>query len=225
MHPSRLLLACFLALAVLSSGSAVRAGERYYVLFFGSQSEPYRPKYTHTWLALVKATGEGDDYSKYQLEVSTISWLPATGNVRPLNPVPERGANFDLYTTINLVLKHSEEILQWGPYEISERLYGRAQEKVALLESGEIRYRAVDGFQRGSTISNCFHAISDLDRIQGRRHYPLTEAGEDVTYSIVKTLEERGGILGRGTDHSWIFRRLELDHYPITHRRLRDGSP
>jgi hypothetical protein len=151
--------------------------------------------------------------------------LPATGNVRVWNPVPERGANFDLYTTINVVLKHNEEILQWGPYEISRESYGRALEKVAILESGEIRYRAVDGFRRGSTISNCFHAISDLDRIQGRRHYPLSQAGEDITYDIVKTLEERGRIIGRGTDHSWIFQRLGLDQYPITHRRLRDGSP
>ena len=98
MHPSRLLLPFFLALALLPCGSGVQAGERYYVLFFGSQSEPYRPKYTQTWAALVKATGEGDDHSKYQLELSGISWLPATANVRVWNPAPERGANLDLYT-------------------------------------------------------------------------------------------------------------------------------
>jgi hypothetical protein len=222
MHLSLLF---FLALAILPCGSTVQAGERYYVLFFGSQSEPYRPKYTHTWLALVKATGEGNDNSKYQLELSGISWMPATSNVRVWNLLPERGANFDLYTTIDVVLRHNEEILQWGPYEISQESYGRVTEKIAILESGAIRYRAIDGFRRGSSISNCFHAISDLDRIQGRRHYPLTQAGEDITYDIVKTLEERDRIIGRGTDHSWIFRRLGLDQYPITHRRLRDGSP
>jgi len=225
MHRSRLLLTLLLPLAALAAAPAVHADERYYVIFFGSESRPYRPKYTHTWATLVKATGDGEDVSKYNLELSTISWLPATANVRVARLRPECGKNFDLYSTLDIVLQHSEEILQWGPYEIGKESYDRAMGKVALLESGEIRYRAIDGFRRGSNISNCFHAISDLDRIQGRAHYPLTQAGEKITYDIVVTLEERGRIIGRGTDHSWILHRLGLDDYPITHRRLRDGSP
>jgi hypothetical protein len=34
---------------------------RYYVLVFGSESRPRRPKYTHSWATLVKVTGEQSD--------------------------------------------------------------------------------------------------------------------------------------------------------------------
>jgi hypothetical protein len=203
----------------------LRADESYYVIFFGSQSTPRRPKYTHTWGTIVKATGEGKDLSKYDLEVHTCSWLPATLNIRVWRLLPETGVNLDLDSTINLMLHNKEEIVQWGPYQISEQSYERGLRQIQRLDSGVYRYRAVDGLSRTSNIANCFHAISDLDRESSRRRYPLTQAGEDVTFDIVQTMHQRDKIIGPGTDHSWLDHRLGLDAYPITRRRYSAGPP
>src|SRR5438270_13790364 len=80
--------------------STARAGEVYYVMVFGSQSRPKQLRYTHTWATFIKATGEGDDPNAYDLEYNTISWLPATLEVKVLRPWPEPGVNLDLYQTL-----------------------------------------------------------------------------------------------------------------------------
>src|SRR5438874_9329229 len=57
-------------------------GERFYALVFASQSVPRRPAYSHTWATAVRAA----DYPGQppSLEAHTISWLPATLDIRPL---------------------------------------------------------------------------------------------------------------------------------------------
>src|SRR5262249_1889725 len=56
-------------------------GERYFVLIWGSQSTPKQPKYTHTWATVVKVTG-CDGSNAQILEEQTISWMPATLDIR-----------------------------------------------------------------------------------------------------------------------------------------------
>src|SRR5262245_46336323 len=58
------------------------ADERYYILVFGSQTTPKLARYTHTWATMVR-TGTLPGRSEPVLEVSTISWMPASLEIRP----------------------------------------------------------------------------------------------------------------------------------------------
>ena len=69
----------------LGAATAV-ADEYYFAMIFGSESQPKRLRYTHTWATLVRAVGEGPDLNSYALEQNTISWLPTTLEVRVLRP-------------------------------------------------------------------------------------------------------------------------------------------
>src|SRR6516164_5359389 len=109
--------AVVMAIAVLIPGSA-QGGERYYAMIFGSQSSPKLLRYTHTWATFIRVVGEGDDPLGYQVYQHTISWLPASLVVRVLSPVPEQGANLDLYATLDVVLKDRESVTMWGPFEM-----------------------------------------------------------------------------------------------------------
>src|SRR3954454_23660419 len=92
------------ALAFLADPpSTARAGEVYYVMVFGSESHPKQLRYTHTWATFIKATGEGNDPNAYALESNTISWLPATLEVKVFRPRSEPGVNLDLYQTLRAV--------------------------------------------------------------------------------------------------------------------------
>src|SRR5690348_12390269 len=71
---------------------AAPPGERYFMLVFGSQSTPKVPKYTHSWATVVKVIECGGPEVP-SIEEHTISWLPATLNVRPLSFQVEPGVN------------------------------------------------------------------------------------------------------------------------------------
>ena len=92
------------SLVLVSPGpSLASATERYYVLIFGSQSQPKLLRYTHTWATFIRAVGEGSDPNGYTLYHHTISWLPQTLEVRVWAPFPEPGVNLDLYETLRAV--------------------------------------------------------------------------------------------------------------------------
>ena len=92
-------------------------------MIFGSQSHPKQLRYTHTWATFIKATGEGHDPNAYALEVHTISWLPATLEVRVLRPWPEPGVNLDLYQTLRVVYANGESVTMWGPFLVGQEVY------------------------------------------------------------------------------------------------------
>ena len=133
-----------LLLGPVSWEPVARGKERYYIIIFGSQSTPRLPRYTHTWATFVKASGEGPDSSTYHIdEVFTISWLPADLVVRSLRLRAQEGVNLDLEATLAYVLQR-ERVSEWGPFEITQRLYDQAVERKAQLESGSVKYKAID---------------------------------------------------------------------------------
>lgn len=213
------------SLLLLGTATTVRADERYFAIFFGSESKPWRPKYTHTWATVVKLTGEGTDLDRYQMEVHTCSWLPATLDVKVWRLRPEKGVNLDLHCTIATMLKNREEVSEWGPYEIRQQGYEKALQQIQRLDSGVVRYRAVDGLSKSRNISNCFHAISDLDPNSSRRRYPLLMAGDEVTYDIIERIHEVRPDIRQSPLGEWLDHRLGLDAYPIVHRLYREGRP
>jgi hypothetical protein len=221
----RILCVAVVSFLSLVPAAEARADERYFAIFFGAESKPYRPKYTHTWACVVKLTGEGEDLDRYQCQVDTCSWLPATLDVKVWKLWPERGVNLDLHSTIRMVLKNHEEISQWGPYELRKESYEKGMALIRRLNSGAVRYRAIDGVSRSRNISNCFHAISDLDPEYGRRRFSLLLAGERVTEEIIERVHERGVVISRSPLGDWLDHRLGLDAYPIVQRRYRQGAP
>src|SRR3712207_2229106 len=77
------------------------AGERYFVLMFGSQQVQTIPDYAHSFAVFVRVSGGGEGAG---FAYHTISWLPANMDLRPFALLPEPGRNFDLHTTLRHVL-------------------------------------------------------------------------------------------------------------------------
>jgi hypothetical protein len=140
----RISFALPLFLSCFAWESVAHAEERYYIILFGSQSTPRLARFTHTWATFVKTRGEGGDASKYQIsEIFTISWMPADLKVRALRLRPQEGVNLDLESTLSHSLER-QRVSEWGPFEISPMIYNLALERKAELESGAVRYKAID---------------------------------------------------------------------------------
>src|SRR5689334_6387631 len=130
------------AIVALLPGPA-RGSERYYSIIFGSQSSPKLLRYTHTWATFIRVVGEGDDPRGHQVYQHTISWLPATLEVRTWSPVPEPGVNLDLYATLEAVSRNGESVTMWGPFEVLPPIYERSLRVKSILDSGAAQYRAI----------------------------------------------------------------------------------
>ncbi|HLW68678.1 MAG TPA: hypothetical protein VKS79_25395 [Gemmataceae bacterium] len=79
------------SLVLLFVGSNLAdAGERYYLLIFGAQSEPPKATDSHSFATFVKATGGGSDPAAWKLELHTISWMPKSMSLE-IRLVPEPG--------------------------------------------------------------------------------------------------------------------------------------
>ncbi|HEY8504852.1 MAG TPA: hypothetical protein VIL46_09740 [Gemmataceae bacterium] len=226
LRPFRWGLAALAGLAGLAAAAdcVPAVHQRYFVLIFGGETRPKLPRYTHTWGTLVRATPCGPTPGSYALEVHTISWLPASLEIRPWVLRAEPGVNLDLHTTIRYCLANGEVVSLWGPYEVippyGERIYARAMEQVARLESGRVLYKAIDPDigRRHENISDCIHAITDIDVYTRRTYYSeWLRFGDDASQFIVTNLVERGRIDPCVT-HPWVASALGLDAYPIVRR-------
>src|SRR5205807_7033705 len=68
----------WLAAAVLAALGSARA-DTYYVVVFGAQSKPQRPRYSHSWATFVHVRGDcadGPPADAAAVEWFTISWMP-----------------------------------------------------------------------------------------------------------------------------------------------------
>jgi hypothetical protein len=209
--PCRWLFA-FLALTL---APAARGDEFYYLMVFGSQQAPLNVKYSHTFAVFVKATGQGPWASAYTLEAHTISRLPATLDIRPAALLPEQGRNFDLYTTLRVVLGTGQHVSLWGPYQVGRELYEGALGQIAYLESGQMDYKAIDTGYPANRLSNCIHAVSDLAGVPWVR--VLSPWFGQVAGGFVTRLL-RPWIIDGGRRHDWVASRLGLDAYPLLRR-------
>ena len=138
-RPDRLVWACP-ALALLLSGCATNAVkpptpatnltldpneppppcEHYYVLIWVAQRVPKTPASSHNFVTVVH-TAEPVKV----LDVHTISWLPATLDVRPFVKHPEPGVNLTLRETLEYTDKKRVFVSLWGPYECRPSFYKR----------------------------------------------------------------------------------------------------
>jgi hypothetical protein len=201
------------ALLSFAPGPA-RGGERYYSMVFGSQSSPKQLRYTHTWATFIRVVGEGNDPNGYQVYQHTISWLPASLEIRVWSPVPEKGLNLDLYQTLDAVLRNGEHVTMWGPFEMSLEVYERSLRVKSILDSGAAEYRAISTPQN-LLVSDCIHAVAAVDPVFGRGHYPLIRIGKPASRFIARQVMTRSVFDQDRTCASWLIPRLGLDRYPI----------
>ena len=210
MH--RFLLA--LALALVSLSGSARADERYYLLMFGSQRLPRTPDNAHTFATFVKRC-EGPN--GVQLEVRTISWLPASEKIRTHALRPEAGRNFALDETIRFVQNDRQRVSLWGPYEIRPELFEMAGRQIEQLNAGRIRYKANDGLYRSDDATNCIHAVGVL-ATGNRRHLISPGWGDTASDTVLESLMP--WVIGRTTTHDCVARELGLEKYAIAYRKV-----
>jgi hypothetical protein len=214
---SWLLLALCLS-SSLGVAQSCSAAERYYVMIFGSESVPKRARYTHTWATVVRSTtDDAQPDAPPQLESLTISWMPRTLNIRPLTLRPECGVNLSLHATIRDSRCKGECIVMWGPYdydpEIGPKLWDRVAHQVWRLNSGRVLYKCIDpDTGPGSTyISNCIHAVTDLDPYLPRPNYnELANNGLDASRHLVKIMAGRHRF-DRNDRHEWVAQAMGID--------------
>jgi hypothetical protein len=198
--------------------------ERYFMLIFGSQSVPLRPKYTHSWVTAVKVADQGPGQPPV-VEASTISWMPATLDIHPLRFRVEPGVDLDLCTTIREMRKNGERISLWGPYEIRVGLYRKLLIQKDFMASGKFGYQCIDtvGEARRGCGSDCIHAVTDCDARLDREEYPLSRFGDRASEHMVRQIMEREGAINPCASHDWLLEPLGIADCPIV-RRTYDPS-
>jgi hypothetical protein len=202
-----------------STAGAARAHEAYFMAVFGSQRPNVnRPRHTHCFAVFVKVTGEACPDGPHATESFAISWLAADGVVKMRRLTPESGRNFDLDETMQVMLAQGAGVSMWGPYCIQKELYDRAAAQRAHLESGAVRYKAVDTGRRSARVSNCMHAVSDLAEGAPRMRIASPGWGAPAGYFI--TLRLCPWIIDPGQTYPWLAEELGLEAYPITRRDL-----
>src|SRR5262245_43543326 len=143
-------------------GGPTGSDDHYYMAIFGAQGQPNRPRFSHTFATFVKAAHVDDFPKGAELEVHTISWMPATLEVAPLRRKAEPGKNLDLNASLAWAKAVNSQITMWGPFAIKKELFEKAKARVQLLEGGKLGYIALDAGHRGNDASNCVHAVSDI---------------------------------------------------------------
>jgi hypothetical protein len=197
------------------------AGERYYLIVFGSQDLPKRPKYTHTWATVVRAVCRDGD-PEPTLDCHTISWLPATGDIRPLNFRVEPGRNYDLRETMDVVTRTGQRASVWGPYEVWHGFLPRFLVQKGFLESGQVGYQCVDTVGEAARTGggcDCIHAVADMDPAYSRARYPLVFYGNSASYYLVRRFMRSPVVIDPRTTHDWVLGRLGLDEYRLERKR------
>lgn len=200
-----------------SVGATQPPDVRYFVMIFGAESCPKRARFTHSWATMVKATRDPAQTGAYQLEAQTISWMPRSLVIRPLALRGECGVNLSLEATFRDCFAKGECVAMWGPYEFdparAAETYSRVCAQVARLNSGCVLYKCIDPDRgrRSTYISNCIHAVTDLDRYLPRPAYnELRNYGLDASRFVVEVLASRHRF-DVAVVHPWIADALGID--------------
>lgn len=197
--------------------------ERYYVTLFGGQGDLFRPRTAHTWATFVRtaATPAGETV----VSEDTISWLPATLNVRPWALFAEVGTNLTLQQTFDFMGSHRRQrVAVWGPYEITADRYAQALTQKALLESGVVRYHSLGLFGRKANVMHCIDGVTRTDAEWERKADPSRWYGEAGTGQAVRAAVRSGVILNPTVTHDWIIQAINPTGFKLTPRNL-NGRP
>jgi hypothetical protein len=184
---------------------------------FGQQRVPNDPEFSHTFAAFVRASwpGPGPCPPAPCLEVRTISWFPATMRIRALALLPEAGRNLDLHSTLRWAQANDMRTSLWGPFQCTRELYDSALRQGALLESGQVRYKANDVGHFGDRVNNCVHAVAGVLE-NPHLWVAIPNWGETGSYRVLCRMEP--WLVNPSAVHAWLASALGLDQYPIIYR-------
>jgi hypothetical protein len=216
----RIIGICLVAVVLAISTRSAAAADFYYMIVFSAQSDPNLPRSSHTWATFVKATGQGSS-GDYSIESHTISWCPASLVIVPLRLRPEPGRNLDLKTTLQWAERMGDRVTAWGPYRIKKGLYARALQQIRLLDRGGIAYKAIDERYRGRGVSNCIHAVSDIDTDPGWLATG-TAFGNAASYLVARHLER--WVVDPRKTYPRVIEKLGLETAAINYRTLESRS-
>jgi hypothetical protein len=193
-----------------------RAEDRYFMIVFASEGDGARQSHTFATFVKVSENGDlpdayrvsegGDSRADSQTESHTISWMPASLDIRLVGR-PEPGRNLNLAQSLDFARSIPARVTAWGPYRIEKELSERALGQIARLESGAVAYKVLDGRFRPASATNCIHAVSDI--VGGELLNTGTAYGEDASRMVVNHL--RPWIIDPGQTHDWLAKRLNLD--------------
>ncbi len=217
VFPHSLWHRCLLAAALLlpAGASRVAAHDAYFLLMFASQQTPPYPNHSHTFATFVRVRYDGAQPCHPVMEAYTISWLPANLKIRDAALLPEPGHNFGLLESLQVAAEDHQRTSLWGPYQIDPDLYNRALQQIQLLQSGQVRYKAVDTGWSTDRVSNCIHAVSSI--AEGHRLRVLSPGwGETASFAVLRRFQP--WIIDQDRKHPWVASALQLDGYPIIYR-------
>ena len=197
------------------------AKDRYYMLVFGSQTEPFSIRFTHTFAMFVKASGDGDNPRTYQLQTQTISWMPQTLSIRVLASSPEPGVNLSIADSLQWAQSVGAVTTVWGPFEIRQELYERAAKQAARLNAGEALYLCNDRRHRGTEATNCIHAVSDVETSEGLL-MTGRQCGNAGSGAVIQHFA--GHIVSNESTDRWLCEKLKIAE-PEVRFALPDDQP
>jgi hypothetical protein len=212
------MVAALALLARLAPGS--QAAESYYVVIFAAQQHDgtNHAHIAHSFGTFVKLTWADQCHPAPRMEAFTISWLPQTMDVHLWRVLPEPGVNVDLPASLALAQRQCQCVSMWGPYEIQPCLYERALARKAELESGHVRYKALDTGFPTARVTNCIHALSDIAFDTKRLRLGTPSWGDPASFFIVQSF--RHWIIAEERTHDWLLPPLGLANYPVIRRDL-----
>jgi hypothetical protein len=193
--------------------------DRYYVTLFGGQGDLFRPRTAHTWATFVRTTATPS--GEQVVSEDTISWLPATLDVRPWALCAERGVNLTLQETFAFMGRHRRQrVSAWGPYEITAERYAQAMRQKALLESGAIQYHALGLFGRKADVMHCIDGVTRVDPLWERKADPSRWFGEAGTGQATRAAVRSGFLLNPSVTHPWLLHAVNPTGYKLVVRDL-----
>lgn len=212
MTPTRLFALLLLPLAVPAIAVA-QSPDSYFITVFGSGSHPLRVKRTHTFATVshVQQTPAGP-----VVENHTISWMPATMNIRPFALRPEQGVNLTQEQSLQWAESKGMRTSVWGAFTITPERYEAILARKADLESGRISYRAIGGLTKQAPVSNCGQSFARAGVVGQKFLEPTPYPGEQGTSLLVER--------GLHTAPHPVAERPELlqaiitPGYPVVHR-------
>lgn len=167
--------------------------DRYFIIPFAYEDKRNRPAYSHSFMTVIRVYADGKQpritpglrertYKNWNFEAFTISWLPHDFDKNPdlcvfegfgarlipsWNQCPiSVGRDFKLEQTLQFGANVKNAVCMWGPYEVRKGAFDMAVQRLRLLDSGKIKYRADDRLYRKDRVAiNCFHAMAGLEEL------------------------------------------------------------
>lgn len=188
--------------------------DRFFLFVFTSQSVPKIPKYTHTWAVMIYVQ------AGIVVDVSTISWMPADLQIKPLKFSVEPGVNESYQDAIRRILIESRQrISLWGPYEAHPSLYERFIERKTFLESGKLGYQCVDCVGEAAVLGNGGNCVHSLRPLHGFALGDVLEQSGDAAGEFITRAFVRDGLAYPVPHESdWLMTGLGIQSLPVVRR-------